>query len=1696
MLYLMLNSKSLTDVNNYYPFTINGTSGTSIYLSQLEFFVYNNINNNIGVSISFGSKPTVNNLNNYGICLDLLPIGSPSNYKIANVNIPSVNIVPTKIVSNRYVSNSRSTKGILGQFCLDNNTLLSCGTLDYLGEPRQLECGYNYEYEEIILDNFYYGLSSPLFTIPLVGSCMLKNTAQYQMCDNALLGCSGSFVCLPILDPNTNIMNNYCVAPFRSQVCEENVCPDGYTCSINDVLPYCLSNSGNLAITNNDCYISQNLPTNGFNIFIYVLELDKYVKINLDTTTNNYISNMDLNNSVIKLSNVYQTVTNYPELGITNGKARLPGRIMVFDNSSNNILFINLVNQRYVYERIININTYSGIISDVLLDDNDNLFIVRKNTISSLREYAYLIDNTTINFTDIGINVNFNAIVNDNWLSNSMFRENTFYDCYLYSPNYPQYNKIGTATIILSNNNGKDLFNFGTTSTFIVPLPNDIEWYIVFNSNKFAINNQAYNNSPNPPSNSYTTNDPNNNIVLIPTNFRTETFTVTGENSLVTPIIFRNNQSVLNPIFVAGYTPIDNGDRILIENEFSIYNVNNLFDNNEWNSIDINNNTYLYIEKIQQNYYYNNAGKVDYDNYIYYLHTDFLSSEGSVPIFNINGVSSQVYNQNFNYVAGVSSVNFTVYDDMINYTLDYINLNDLDNEDNISLNDIPSFIGVSSDNASFLPIVNGLNKSISYNFEASANVKFSLYSNNYLLINSVVQGKTKPHNYVQKIEYSFSDDDGVFNLYGVSDYDYFYQSSYTNGSNTTFTKNLRFKYSSQIIAPNAKKFYFDVNPNVNNINTIEENLFDPQDNTFSFFTTFKNNEFIKENLDSNSNNIYSNKAPPIGAYSRYNNFSYSNVDDGSIGFNYDGLNFLNSESLNHIEMGNSIKPIYDPNYNCINTYDNRGINYITIRDPAIIDIFLSNPSSEIVLQKNGTCLENYYISSNDTGISTIITSAIETAEIINNNDGTKYNPNNWGANSSSAITELSLYYTNNNFKNKLQNTFIEINRSVIAIEEYDIYINQNGDTVEYMILKLNCDLNITDVYTTDIINFDSNWKLWTKNFVPLTYLSDVDIYAYTTSNNIEINNYSNISSEYITILDSSILWGACKNLDFTLPLNFSNTSYNKMVFSNGTCFNTYNIHDQYFYKKKDDFIDLVDTKINTINFSYIDSVEEIYNTTNSYIESIVNYNSYAQLAFGPDDINITQTYINSAELLYADNNYPLPGFTLGYIFPIKSYLPFNVNLPDDASGQDEIFNYIDYTKSLPKKISLFNINVKTTAFFMRPPKINPYIVNSTFKDISANYINNSFICFKKKHYDLNVFANTVNLITNSTALDSNTVNFSILNFLGNNHSSEIYGAIPLEYQNYFNQSDLNFPFPINLSNINTQTNYNSFNNQNFPYINNNNINSTLEIGNNSGSGGGVKYIYGEVQNKLFMYFIFNNEGEITPDTPSLTNYYNFIAQLNIRPINSGSIAVPDSYQKYDKPLYMINNLFLSTLPKQINTWQYINLNILDDHIISNLFYTNYFSNTTQTNYKGLGLIQFNINACPIFSNYFTNINEFNLVNYEEIQFPSWFSERYISRFDSIPQIINIFTSLKQGNIFNNLNYYAYINYTTADSNIVNNQFIYLSTDVDINTVLENRGIPFTRSLSEGEITNQLLTNIVAFEPYNKYLYVLGKTCGN
>lgn len=1878
MLNVIDKNTDINDIQNFYPYTISGVSDgdKTMELTQLEFYqgTYPSFTLSTGISVTFGDRAlqeafvgtNTKTGGPYGICLDLLPLGGPADLKIANVTIPGVS--NSKVLDNKIVSSSRLQTGRLGQFCLttaENNSSLGCGKYKLLDKIWQMECGYNYNYNELQVDNLFYNLFQDQWDIDLIGSCMIKNTTKLQTCNNQTNGCLDPNICLPILDPLSNTFNYYCVPQFRSQLCDTtNQCPEGYTCQGKN----CLSNSNNLAVLKTDC-INGNLANN-YDIFVYNPERSQYYPLNL-YVQDVFGRNSNLTNINFKMSDEYQTVTSYEGLGI-NSKTRLPKSLLVYGTSTfagTNDKKINgavysIQDNKYQLDKNFSIQVNKdNPIHDINLVQG-KLAVVQKKTISGFRETAYKVGSiqNLVGYFQINlenINNDLENINNDLWFNFNILRHDVKYDFFLYSSD-GKYNYKGNGTAkIATGDNGilvDSILTNVSLPTYDSSSSQDI--YIIFNTNQYAFNNNRYYNALNTGSYSNFSNltgidayvfdtgiapgekmwlPSNWNTALTPSGMGDSYY---GESSFLIPLVYRNKGTGIAPDYTSNYTPIENGDRIKLNSEMNILSMKN-FNTNKFIPLDdsdigtknlmleIANNSYLYTEKSTRYKYFNNRGtEVRLNNIILNLHPDFLSSEGNVPIFESGGIEYAFHNQNLLYKNPSETdkgVPFTVYDDMVNYTVNFLTLN---SDGLYELSESETFIGVSTDSNSYGKIYldNGINNSMTYCFEKDTDVDFKFYNNNdknYMMITSTVEGVSSYHNYVQKIEYqieSGSTNNGLeqfqnFDVSGENYYDKFFYNTYTNRTGGYYNS-IRFKYLDQFMAPKPKSLYFDNSVAQNTISSIEENLFNSDPNAISIFSNFYNNDLIEEqgtdNIDLISNN-YSNKAPPIASYSTLNKVSVSNQDD-QINIQYDGVNFSSTQEFNYVEIDNGISLDYTASNNCVNTANNDGENYITLRDSEIIEIFLSNPSSEIVLQKNGDSLEEFYIN----GVSGV-------------KEGATYASKQFISKTSKIpqenFTSYGIEYESNFIEDNLQNNNLEINRSVVSIKEYNIFLDENAKIQEFMVIKLNAPLDISDTYIKNCFNSSNKWKIWHNNVVPITYYNSLD-FGIRSNNEPNDTLYisspsSNYEEQLINIMDGSVLWSGCQNSEKVLGSKLSKTSYNKLMFYKDNKFSIYNAHDGYYYAQE---LEGNDNSLRSIIEKGGEEDEFEYtgwNMLTKYNDDIEFFENALPVNFlSPITVNITPTInyygcanagFNYYQNLYLDSNYNIDTYSnfkffLSNAFYVRENRPFgviNTRYPELLSGtkgselskgslikfpyesinqgqtyllksdewdntnDSDFFSFFN-SQCIPKKVKFWNINAQSLLMYYLYPGVQntvigdidtgapnriwqkrmtahaPAIQNSDYFNIIP-YSNNDFLYFKKKYIkSTSIGDNNYNIL--SLSGNNKNDNFTICKKLddqlnnndngntttqfrliggGNAELGQAYyywtKGVPLN--NLVNSVSLNdnsglqysndivpvnetwsFQYGFdtiyqnNIKGINTRTEPNSFKLNNINYGNSFTVLNIIEPWPSQTCGSKPVPPNNTNPNYLGFAMYYTQDGyyEIRLKyykPPSVQPKTFFEGFLEMRPQYSSSICTPDQFSNYNQTLYMINNLFLSSLPKQIDTFQYLNLNILDDYIISNLFYTNVNNNgVVKTKRKGFGLINFKINRAPIFSNTQKDANSFNLVNYDEVRFPSWFTERYISRLNAIPRIKSVFTSIREGNIFDSMRYYVYLQYSTVDSDDPNDQILFMTTDVDQNTVLENEGIPYTLSLTQGDIPTGQLERLTKFEPFNKFLFTVSGYC--
>ena len=1720
MLKLFLDEgTNLLDPSAQFPFVVSGVcnDNNGIFLEPLEFFAgYKQIDNNSRVKVYFGDYPGTTAISNdipYGVCIELLPFGSPANYKIANVSIPPADLLPSRVVDNIFVNADRNSPGALNTICLNNapeGSILSCGETTFAGQKWGLSCGYNYNLEEFYLDSIYYGLSPDAFNLKNLGNCMIKNTFKNQICNNSTKGCFDNLICLPITIPNSDNITNYCVTPFRSQICDNNQCPDGYECSPDN---FCLSKSNNLAYLSSDC-LSGSTDSTSLYLYFYDLKSDSYKRLSInlyDVLTPFGAGNLE--NISIKLSKNYSTVNEYTELGIAN-KSRLPQKILLYADIDKKVVILKFVSGRgYIIDQYFFINqSPNSTIHSVHFGENDNtLAVVQKRTSPEFREQAYKVASITSSGGLYYININITGDDSD-WYAFNILRDSEEYFAYLYSSSDSSFNTKGKGEMKIAKTYTENGQNFlrdyleveGENWPGIKDYNGEGDLFIVFNKNSFAFNNAVYMSSGYNFASTYKNllfpGGDNPSTQLARNINGSNSFNTNGENFFLLPKIYRNTGTILNPVFDSkNYTPLENGDSLTFEEDFTFFNIKDFQPTSDLTNktVVIDKDKTLYSEKIQSYYYFKNGqnNQTNLDLIVLNLHSDYLSSEGSVPIFDNFSANNQNFFKNNNDVLNpdgsgiVSSINFTAYKDMVNYNVEFINLDrNIAPASSIGIEDSPTFIGVSRSDGTSLIITNGLNNSITYNFEKETEVTFDFYSEdnkNYILLKSAVQGDKDYHNYIQKIEYKLEAEfSSVFNA--SDEYDYFYSS----GRN-----NISFKYLNNIIAPKPKNFYFDSNINVNTIDKVSENLYDSNNDSISIFSTFNNDSFIKESgfveediLDINKTNVYSNRAPPLASYSRLNNVNVTK-DGEDLNVNYQGLNFVNKQEFNFLELENGISRTFGLSGDCLNTNNNLGTNFITLRSPEIIDLFLSNPSSEIVLQKDGDTLEEFYVTK---GVAEGASYAAKNFGLIDGSRNPQIGSPAW-FNDSNPVNFTIDYNQNTNLQNIFQNNNIQLNRSVIEISEYDIFINEEGNVSEYMIIKLNASIDINEVYVENIFNNTSKWKVWHNNFVPLSYHNGYQFTAFSNRDNIEIITHENDDENLITIMDGSPVWGAAKSSSFEFAEGYGKSSFNKLLLYSeaNDSFDIFNVHDGYFNKTVDIFFE--DFRKETFTYVPIQQ-DDNFEAISNYIETIVNYNFLTATAIAPPgDSNLPTNLITEDITFMAE-----PSAILGIKGQDDNVVTLTVTGNTDQQQENRLkpikwnlssyfdegsfFNFenIEASKVLPKKVKLFdvtlNINFKNL-HLIQGSSYSSELLQTDFKQ--RNFTNNEFVYFKKKYFRKLVVAEYIaDYINEHNNIIYDNFPITLSSFYGNNHTDTI--NLIVNYEDFYGSK---IASQIISDGINSSVSPNSFVTS-YPVYRNSLkpiIYQNLANFNNTEYFTQISYkINGSYEVMVYAFY----------DGDSL-KFFNFISNIEMRPINSSSICLPDKFTNYNKKLYMINNLFLSSLPRVNPSFNYLGSKITNDYIISNIYY----DKDGNKKYKGLGVIKFKIDGSPIFSNNKAIKNSYNQINYNTVKFPQDFTERFVSRVNAIPRIKQIFTDINQGNIYNNLNFYVYLDFSTIE-NIQDdtNGLLYMGTDSDLETILENRGVAYTPSLSKGNISLDILKNILVFEPYNKFLITLARSC--
>ena len=212
--------------------------------------------------------------------------------------------------------------------------------------------------------------------------------------------------------------------------------------------------------------------------------------------------------------------------------------------------------------------------------------------------------------------------------------------------------------------------------------------------------------------------------------------------------------------------------------------------------------------------------------------------------------------------------------------------------------------------------------------------------------------------------------------------------------------------------------------------------------------------------------------------------------------------------------------------------------------------------------------------------------------------------------------------------------------------------------------------------------------------------------------------------------------------------------------------------------------------------------------------------------------------------------------------------------------------------------------------------------------------------------------------------------------------------------------------------------------------------------------------------------------------------------LRLEVANYTPVQVPygdSSYYKYtkgiNKPIYAVNNLFLSTLSLTSISNQFHNNGapLITDYIVSSA----YNDKNQGKKVKNKGNITFYQNSFPRYQT--GTVKEpsyFNQANQIAINWPQWLKTRFNNNSNKVPIIRKIITDHSNGNTYGNANYYAFVDFDDTIS------LVYLNNEDSNFNLAENQGVPNTISIYHN---NNYDSNFDMTSPSN-LLYVISKTC--
>lgn len=477
MTFTIENSINWSDLTGLVALVFSGSTNKGIYqVSQFNTsslsgtLITSSTNVNVLASglytISFGQG-------NKGICLESIPVGGPANMILGGISIPCQNPSVNKNIKGYCLPNDIPN---IGDVCIFNDVDCPQQKIDAgNGNVATIspDCLYNDNTEQIILNDYYYGLSPASFATYKIGNCTVASVGKEQLCDNLWFGCLPPYLCIQENNQSGKPVS-ICNTPFQAQICLNNQCPDGYVCDENyndegGLPPLCLSLENNMCFQNSDC-LYKNCGNYAISYF------------NPITSKSSIITNIDINSNI----NINDVNFYISDPGVC---AAIPPNSTELTVPKKIIYWYPLGNNKYSITMYENNNTKTIFttvesnmtIKDVIVDEDENVLVLYKNIVTeTMRERSFPItsiqsDNTTFNLPD------FNGLVNG---------INVFY----VNTNNPSTDILDTTKLYTLVKN----INFGD-STFVLQydgnnvnfsnIPSDLNGhYIATYDNKYANN--------------------------------------------------------------------------------------------------------------------------------------------------------------------------------------------------------------------------------------------------------------------------------------------------------------------------------------------------------------------------------------------------------------------------------------------------------------------------------------------------------------------------------------------------------------------------------------------------------------------------------------------------------------------------------------------------------------------------------------------------------------------------------------------------------------------------------------------------------------------------------------------------------------------------------------------------------------------------------------------------------------------------------------------------------------------------------------------------------------------------------------------------------------------------------------------------------------------------------------------------------